>query len=285
MARTLQERYEEKRLNELRDRVKNDTDVLRDHRFELMMEAMDPNDLKQAEKIIEKLRALKGQGLDDLDNAIEKAESELNKFTAKPGLLQKLGFKKNSPITKIMAFVSGLETAFKQLPSIIKNNVKDLKDLEDMKDQSLSSILNDEEKLKTLKANVERAFRPQGVWGSFGTVPYINIQNFVRDIIDAPVKTLTQITGVLKEIPPPPQPKSNDAEKTGTTPPENAEPTSTTEPATQAPPEPRAGKTVKTSAVEKKIAQLMKTEFKTSTVNVQKMIDAMKKMGVTFPED
>jgi hypothetical protein len=132
MARSLKERYETRRLQQLHERVKGaDEQMLLEHRTaQLIIEAMDQEDLDKVTAIVQKLETIKSAAGDDLKTlsaGIEQAQAELNKFTAGGPIAKawtklkgKIGI--DNPIVKITTFASALEKGFKQLPAILKNN-------------------------------------------------------------------------------------------------------------------------------------------------------------------
>jgi hypothetical protein len=134
MTRTLKERYESNRVKSLQERVKRiDEDVIAEHRFaQLLVEAMDENDLNKVQAIVQKLSKIKNPALPRLTAAIEQAEAEINKYTAGGPLTKGWAKMKklvgiDNPIVKVTTFADALEKGFAQIPTILKNNGIDLK--------------------------------------------------------------------------------------------------------------------------------------------------------------
>lgn len=146
MTRSLKERYESNRVKQLQERVKRiDEDVLAEHRFaQLLVEAMDENDLNKVAAIVQKLTKIKNPALPRLTAAIEQAEAEINKYTAGGPITKAWSKMKNlvgidNPIVKVTTFADALEKGFAQIPQILKNNGIDLKSADLSK--SLATIL------------------------------------------------------------------------------------------------------------------------------------------------
>lgn len=129
MARTLKERYEVRLLKEKVAIV--DKQMLEEARVAaLLVEAMDQDDLDKVTALVQKLEMIKkasaGQ-LEPLTAGIEKAQAELNKYTAGGPIAKawvklkgKVGV--DNPIVKITTFINALERGFGQIPQILKNN-------------------------------------------------------------------------------------------------------------------------------------------------------------------
>jgi len=134
MALSLKENYRAKRLGQATARARQvDARLLSEARAaQLLVEAMDEDDLATVTQIIQKLTTLKTPDLPKLKAAIEQAEAELNKYTA-GGPLTKAWTKMkglvgiDNPVVKVTAFADALERGFSQIPQILKNNGVDLK--------------------------------------------------------------------------------------------------------------------------------------------------------------
>ena len=130
MTQSLKERYEAKRLNELREHVKKiDTDMLNEQYLLLMLEAMNQDDLDSVTAIVEKLTKIKDAAptMKRLCNTIDQMIADVNKYTGGGSLAkvwnklkEKLGGK--NPIVQVTALANVLEAGFKQIPQILKNN-------------------------------------------------------------------------------------------------------------------------------------------------------------------
>jgi hypothetical protein len=197
---TLKQQYDARKLQRLQERVsKADQQVLTETRAaRLILEAMDEEDLNKATQIIDKLRGMKGKGVGTLDTAIDKAVSELNKYTgggpltkAWAKLKSKVGI--DNPLVKVMTFANALETGLKQIPQILKNNIGEIKP--DMADKSIADALGeDEEKKKIVTQNILKALSPKGIFGAFKKVPYVdNMQVLAQDIMTAPLKAINTV--------------------------------------------------------------------------------------------
>ena len=146
MAPSLKERYDRRLQQSLQERARAaDAQLLAEQKAaQLLLEAMDEQDLQKVSAIIDKLNTLKAPELPSLSAAIEQAQAELNKYTgggplraAWTKLMTKLGA--DNPVVKITTFADALERGFSQIPTILKNNGVDLSKADLSK--SLSSTL------------------------------------------------------------------------------------------------------------------------------------------------
>lgn len=173
--------------------------LLREQRAaNIIIEAMNKADLEVASKIIDKLRGIKGKGISYLDNAIDTAIAELNKYTAGGALTKawsalkgKVGI--DNPIVKMMTFANTLETGFGQLSTIIKNNVGEL--TKDQAEGSLNDVITDEQVRKTVTQSLIKALSANGIFGTFKKIPYINDKNALAgEMMTVPLKNLNAVT-------------------------------------------------------------------------------------------
>lgn len=199
MSQTLKERYETQLLNAVVERAtKADKALIAENKMATMLlEAMNQNDLKRASDVIDKLRTLKGKGVGTLDMAIDKAIAELNKFTGGGPLTQawaklkdKVGI--DNPLVKIMTFSNALETGFKQIPTILKNNLGEI--TPEMATKSANDVIQDEDVKTNISNNILKALSPKGIFGAFKRVPYVdNMKILVQDMLSAPLKNLNDL--------------------------------------------------------------------------------------------
>jgi len=204
MVSTLKKRYDTRKIQNLQERTRIvDKQIINEARVsELLVEAMNEDDLKKASAIIDKLRNIKGKGLQSLDAAIEQAEAELNKYTGGGPLTKawakiksKVGI--DNPVVKIMTFANALETGFKQLPIILKNNIGALN--KEQAEQTITELIPDEEKRKTVLANILKALSPGGIFGAFKKVPYVDKNVLSTDILNTPLGKLNAtIAGITR---------------------------------------------------------------------------------------
>lgn len=133
MAPSLKERYDQRQLQQLQERARTaDAQLLAEQKTaQLLLEAMNDQDLQKVSAIVDKLNTLKSPELPSLTAAIEQAQAELNKFTgggpiaaAWSKLKSKVGI--DNPVVKITTFADALERGFSQIPTILKNNGVDL---------------------------------------------------------------------------------------------------------------------------------------------------------------
>lgn len=196
MTKTLKSRYKLEQLVENVHRLDKQF-LLQENQVRIILEAMDQQDLQKSTAIIDKLRNIQNKGSGVLDSAIEKAIAELNKYTgggpisqAWSKLKSKVGI--DNPLVKVMTFANALETGFKQIPTIVKNNVGAL--TSDKADQSLLELLtDDEEKRKTVADNIKKALAPKGIFGAFKRIPYTDSEMLTQDLMSMPIKSLNTI--------------------------------------------------------------------------------------------
>lgn len=202
MSRTLKSQYVDKKrmLIEQKVRAANRQLLRENAAAQLIMEAMDENDLKVATQIINKLRKMKKQGLDELDSAISLAEADINKYLsggniqkAKQKLMSMVGF--SNPLVKIMTLANALEAGFKQIPTIVKNSIDEDKLDED---KTILDVLNDENKRNVLVKNIRKALAPQGIFGTFGKIPYVKTDALSLQIVSS-IK-LGQLLNLIKVV-------------------------------------------------------------------------------------
>lgn len=207
MSQTLKERYETKLLNETVERAtKADSILIAENRTAtVIVEAMNQQDLKKASDVIDKLRTLKGKSVGTLDMAIDKAIAELNKYTGGGPLTQawaklktKVGI--DNPLVKIMTFSNALETGFKQIPTILKNNLGEI--TPEMSAKSANDVIQDEDVKTNVSNNILKALSPAGIFGAFKRVPYVdNMKILVQDMLSAPLKNLNDLVKITASGP------------------------------------------------------------------------------------
>lgn len=197
MVQNLKSRYAKR--HQINENIrKADRQLLVENRTAtLLIEAMDEGDLQKASAIIDKLRAVKGKGVKSLDAAIDSAETQLNKYTA-GGPLTKAWTKMknvvgiNNPLVKFMTFANALETGFKQMPTILKNNLGGI-DINANQDKTLTQLITDPDKQKITSDNMLKALSPKGFFGAFKKVPYVDKNTLVQDLMNVPIKNLASV--------------------------------------------------------------------------------------------
>lgn len=207
MTKSLRERYAQKKLNAINEKVAKKAKsqlLINENMSRLLIEAMDDNDLRTAEQIITKLRKMKGHGMKNLDISISEAEAEINKYTGGGSISQawtkiksSLGF--DNPLVKIMTFANALEKGFKQMPTIIKNVIGGNEGYDES--SSITDMGLSEEQQKTIINNMRKALSPEGIFGMFKKVPYINKDKLISDLVTVPVKSLMNVVNVSNSGP------------------------------------------------------------------------------------
>lgn len=245
MAQSLKKRYDAKRVKQLREHVQSARKtLLAEHQTaQLIIEALDEDDLQKVSEIIDKLRGMQSPQLPVLSKAIKTAIAELNKYTA-GGPLTKAWTKIkkmvgiDNPVVKITTFADALERGLGQFPQIIKNNLGDLKNIDTSK--SLSTLLSAPKKastgtksdqtmgdqkyskdaetfsddpvgshwpgsqneadggdkkgtLKVVADQMLKALAPNGLFGAFKQVPYINTKELVQELVTAPINAIAPV--------------------------------------------------------------------------------------------
>jgi hypothetical protein len=198
MKQTLQTRYTMRKTQTLRENVKKaDKRLIYENRqANLLLEAMDEQDLQKASAIIDKFRKMKGKGIKSIDVAIDKAETQLNKYTGGGPLTQAwtklkgvLGL--DNPLVKFMTLANALEVGFRQLPTIIKNNIGEL--TAENQDKTLASIITDPAKQKIVIDNMLKALSPKGFFSAFKKIPFVDKQALVQELMNVPIKTIISV--------------------------------------------------------------------------------------------
>lgn len=200
---SLETRYRSRQVNERLQRADKRL-IIENRRAQLLIEAMNDQDLQKASTIIDKLRKIKGKGVKTLDGAIGEAETQLNKYTG-GGPLDKawsklkgiVGF--DNPLVKFMTFSNALENGFRQMPTIIKNNVD--ADLNANLDKTLAQLVPDPDKQKVVTDNMLKALSPRGFFGAFKKIPYVDKQALVQDLMNIPLKVFADVTRAVNQGP------------------------------------------------------------------------------------
>lgn len=201
MKNSLEERYITRRLRLTEARVaRAEAQVLRENKAAtLIIEALDQSDYQRVTQIIDKLRKLKGHNMTNLDNGIDQAIAQLNKYSeGKPldKVWRKLkgvfGF--DNPVVKILTFADALEKGFGQMPTIIKNNLGDSID----KSKSIAQLVINEKTRKTLVGVIRKALSPGGLFGAFKKVPYVGADALTSDILTTPINNLINVIKVVE---------------------------------------------------------------------------------------
>jgi len=215
MSKTLKDNYQQKRILEVQNKLKKIDNRLiessMNFQVDLLLEALDENEYKEATEVIEKLTKLndiaKGAGMNLLSAAIDKVVKEINSFTGGGGLSRFKGkisslFSKTpakNPILAGLAMVGALEAGFKILPNVLKNNIPDIEKDKAKQDQKLEDLASDEKIKKNITDNLVKAFVPAGTFGKlFGKIPGINnTEELVADIFMATPKQLGEFSKTL----------------------------------------------------------------------------------------
>lgn len=223
MTRSLKERYEFNRITTLQERVKRiDEQILLEHKVaNLIVEAMNDEDLNKVTAIVQKLNKIKNPAFPSLKNAIEQAQAELNKYTAGGPITKAWSKMKNlvgidNPVVKVTTFADALEKGFSQIPKILKNNGIDLEGVD--LNKSLATILMAPEtkfgsatkagsatgaKSDEELGNTKFSSSKQEADGPVKRSNDVNIEGKLKDIVTQLQKALSPggIFGVFKKVP------------------------------------------------------------------------------------
>jgi len=158
MVESLQERYLNNQLSKI------------DEKLFMIYEALDQASLDSVSEILDKLEELP-KGIEAIDQAIEKVGSNLNYLLGKVGK----DAEKRLPqaIGEVTSLATILSTGFRQLPQIVKLNlrIKDLNQFPDGKsiDQVIQSKTNAKEIRNNFENQLKKAFTGQAKtgWGKF----------------------------------------------------------------------------------------------------------------------
>lgn len=202
MSTTLKQKYKNNQLKVLSEKLEIlDKDLCKEMKHaNLLIEAIEEEDLETITKIVEKLRKMKGKGVPALDKAISNAETEITKYgsggfgteflTKIKGLV---GIK--NPVVKVTTFADALEQGLKQVPTILKNIIGDQEFLTKNLDLPIDEILKkDAKKKKILIDTILKALKPKGLLSSFKNVPYVEDMNkLVTDLTATKLKNLVDL--------------------------------------------------------------------------------------------
>lgn len=197
--------------------------LLAESTAQLILEKLNNDDLKQASKVLDKLSVIEkvvltDQNLkDSLGVAIKDARDDVNDFTGggigtllKKGtsaIKQKLGAKAgDNPILKAAMLLSTLETGLKDMITVVKNSAPNF---DEKSNKSLTQQLDDEG-VKNVTKNLNKAFVPEGIFASLksffgassGGMPYVkSIEILVDDIMAMPATKLVQLIRTVTSAP------------------------------------------------------------------------------------
>jgi hypothetical protein len=211
---TLKQHYQNKKITEVKSKLKLIDETLKsseEYQVAILLEALDADEYKQATEVIEKLQKIsdtaKNAGMDLLTGAIDQIVKQINEFTGGGGLTRFKGniaslFSKTpakNPILAGLAMVGALEAGFKILPTILKNNIKDIEKDNEKQGMKLIELIQDDDKLKkNVENSLTKAFIPAGTFGKvFGKIPGIDTNKLVQDLFNATPVQLGEISKVL----------------------------------------------------------------------------------------
>lgn len=223
MSQTLKEKYQQKRLVEVQNKLKKiDTLLIESHQLKLINEALEEN-IEDVQKVVEKLRAIESaieadpsKKKSDLTAILTKQMDEVNAAVSKEkGMLSKLWQKfkpSDNPVNKALVFIAALEEGFKVLPTIIKNNIKDVASKENA-DKSIDEILGSVEgkpspdaaqqkTLDTIQNSFVKAFVTKGKLASIKYDPNKDgLKDFLFALTSLKLETLEKLAGTIKQGP------------------------------------------------------------------------------------
>lgn len=215
MQQTLKEKNKQKRILEVQNKLKKIDNRLMESsvnfQVDLLLEALDENEYKEATEVIEKLKTLNDKAkefkMENLATAIEVIIKNINEFTGGTAL-SRLGGKMSSlfsktpaknPILAGLAMVGTLETGFKLIPTILKNNIPDIEKDAAKQKQTIMDLIKDDKKLeKNVNDNLAKAFVPTGTFGKlFGKMPGLDMKLFMIDILGVTPEQLGVVSKIL----------------------------------------------------------------------------------------
>jgi hypothetical protein len=211
---TLKQHYQNKKITEVKSKLKLIDETLKsseEYQVAILLEALDADEYKQATEVIEKLQkindAAKKANMNLLSGAIDNIVKEINSFTG-GGLRSRLKSNISSlfsltpsknPILAGLAMVASLESGFKILPTILKNNIPDIEKDKEKQKMTLEDLAKDDQKLKNnIEKTLVKAFVPAGAFGKiFGKIPGVDTANLIADLFLATPIQLGEISKIL----------------------------------------------------------------------------------------
>jgi hypothetical protein len=215
--KTLRESYEQRK--SLVERVRRAEELLiAEQTANMLLEALDKDELKQATEVLKKLGSIKKVADTDpelapLGDAIKTASDEVNKFMGggigaflKKGiskLASKFGAKAGAnPILKSLMLLNSLESGLEDVPSLIKNNIPEY---DEKSEESPFKQAPDAKARKSLAQAMTKAFRPEGVFSTIkslfdsGGMPYVkNVDELIVGIMSSKPKSLEELIKIAK---------------------------------------------------------------------------------------
>lgn len=215
--KTLRESYEQRK--SLVERVRRAEELLiAEQTANILLEALDKDELKQATEVLKKLGSIKKVADTDpelapLGDAIKTASDEVNKFMGggigaflKKGiskLASKFGAKAGAnPILKSLMLLNSLESGLEDVPSLIKNNIPEY---DEKSEKSPFEQAPDDKAKKSLAQAMTKAFRPEGVFSTIkslfdsGGMPYVkNVDELIVGIMSSKPKSLEELIKIAK---------------------------------------------------------------------------------------
>ena len=195
----------------LQERLSRKKEILLAESYaEMLLEALDPEELKKATSTLSKMREIKaaGKNMPALVAAIDEAVKEINEFMGggvgsllKRGLgalASKFDIKAGeNPILKGLSFLNALESGFGKLSDVLKNVVDDYKEDDD---KSPLDQAPDDAAKKTLAAQAKNGFAPsEGIFSKIASlfgkgIPFVSsTEDLVTDVLKAPAKEVTEV--------------------------------------------------------------------------------------------
>jgi hypothetical protein len=175
--------------------------VTRNVTARVIIEAIDPEDLRVTSEMIKKLRELVSTtSLKSVAAAVVAAQDELNRASEGTisskiwGKLKSLGYK--NPYLKALTLANSLETGFSQLKTILQNNGVDI---EADKDKPLNRVLN-AQRLESLKKQIINAFVPSGTFSVFKKMPFIDSGKFAAEIVTVPLNSVLDLSDKTQQV-------------------------------------------------------------------------------------
>lgn len=223
MPQTLKEKYQQKRVVEVQNKLKKiDALLIESHQLKLINEALEEN-IEDVKKVVEKLRAIENiieadpsKKKSDLTAILTKQMDEVNAAVNKEkGRLSKLWQKfkpSDNPVNKVLVFIAALEEGFKVLPTIVKNNIKDVA-AEGNKEKSIDEILGSiggkpspdaaqQKTLDTIQNSFIKAFVTKGKLASIKYDPNKDgLKDFLFALTSLKLETLEKLAGTIKQGP------------------------------------------------------------------------------------
>lgn len=195
MATTLKQIYDSRK--EILEKKLLKADLMLQEDLKILSEKVDKSDVKRIGDVINQLEASVPDRLPALRTAIDKAKKELLGAFGGGILNQLTNFFKPEfakPLTRAMAFLSGIKNAFSQLPTISAAAIPaGLKD----KDLKISDVITDTNTENKFRSAFIEALKPVDIYAGILGMPYMStadVKALGDEVLDLSVNEINQFS-------------------------------------------------------------------------------------------